>query len=54
VTETIEEGHMAVEDEQGTEQTDEAEADATDVEPEGAAEAAADEVVEAHIWRAQS
>ena len=53
VTEAIEEGEMAVEDEQGAERT--AEADATDVALQSAADVADDDdVVEAHIWRAQS
>ena len=53
VTETIEEGEMAVEDEQGAKRT--VEADATDVTPQAAADVADDDedVVEAH-WRAQS
>jgi len=43
---------MTVEDEQGSEHTVETE---TDVEPESAAEVAADDDdVEAHVWRAQS
>ena len=45
------EDDMTVEDEQGSELTVETE---TDVEPESAAEVAADDDVEAHVWRAQS
>jgi hypothetical protein len=52
VTDAIEEGDMPVEDEEGTERA--VESDASDAEPQSAAEAADDDDVEAHVWRAQS
>jgi len=52
VTDVIEEENMAVEDEQGTEQTPEAAA--ADVEAQSVTVADDDDDVEAHVWRAQS
>ena len=46
----IEEGNMTVEDEEGTEQT----VDAEESEIEGATPELPDDDVEAHVWRAQS
>ena len=50
MTDAIEESNMTVEDEQGNEGTAEP---GSDVEPESATDAADDDV-EAHVWRAQS
>jgi hypothetical protein len=51
MTDTMEEIDMTFEDEQGTEQTAEAEAD---LELEATSDAVDDDEVEAHVWRAQS
>ena len=52
MTDAIEEGEMTVEDNEGTEQT--VESDEADVELHSAPDVAADDDVEAHVWRAQS
>ena len=52
MTDAIEEDEMTVEDEQSVERT--IEADGADAELESAADAAEDDDVEAHVWRAQS
>lgn len=52
MTDAIQEDDMPVEDEQGNEQT--VEADAEDVELHSAPDVVDDDDVEAHVWRAQS
>ena len=53
MTDAIEEDGMAVEEEQSTERV--VEPDATVVEPEAVTDVDADDdVVDAHVWRAQS